>query len=200
MAWRDSIDGVRMRPGVVVGLLLLVGSALAGTLLLRAFARPGPDPLPQDPPLVRDEPLVVHVAGRVARPGLYRLAPGARVADALDAAGGALPDALLDAVNLARPLEDGEQLLVPGPGPPGGSAAGGASAAPEGARRPDGRLDLNRASVAELEALPGIGPVLAGRIVAWRERHGAFRSVRDLRRVQGIGEKLYRSLAELVAV
>lgn len=172
------------------GLLLLVGAALAGSLVLSWRAAPDAAP-PQ--PAVSAEPVLVHVAGEVARPGLYRLAAGSRVADALSAAGGATADAALAGLNLARILEDGEQLVVPGPG-----AAATASSAP--GVRADGKVDLNRAGQAELDALPGIGPVLAARIVAYRETHGGFRSVRDLRRVQGIGEKLYRSLAELVAV
>lgn len=179
------------------GLALLVCTAVAATALLGLLGRPGPAAEQTGrAPAVLTDPVVVHVAGLVARPGLYRLAGGARVADALAAAGGALPGADLSALNLARVLEDGEQLVVAAPGGPGG----GGPSAPGGAQRPDGKLDLNRATAAELDALPGIGPVLAGRIVAYREQHGGFRSVRDLRRVQGIGEKLYQSLAELVAV
>lgn len=178
------------RAPVTQGLLLLVGAALAGTLALSWRASPYTVP---PPPAVSAEPVLVHVAGAVTRPGLYRLAAGARVADALGAAGGATTDAALDGLNLARVLEDGEQLVV------AGSDAAVPGAAVAGVRA-DGRVDLNRAGQAELDALPGIGPVLAARIVAYREAHGGFRSVRDLRRVQGIGEKLYRSLAELVAV
>ena len=187
------------------GLALLVCTAVAATALLGLLGRPGPAAEQTGrAPAVLTDPVVVHVAGLVARPGLYRLAGGARVADALAAAGGALPGADLSALNLARVLEDGELLVVAAPGGPGGggpSASGGAAPGTQtGAQRPDGKLDLNRATAAELDALPGIGPVLAGRIVAYREQHGGFRSVRDLRRVQGIGEKLYQSLAELVAV
>lgn len=145
-----------------------------------------------------DGQVVVHVAGRVAAPGLYRLPAGARLADAVEAAGGALPDAVLDAVNLARPLADGEQVYVPGPddaaAPPGAAEAGSA------AQRPDGTIDLNRATAADLEALPGIGPVLAARIVDHRERVGGFTSVGQLRDVPGIGEKTFQSLAPMVSV
>lgn len=172
------------------GLLLLVAAALVGTLVLSRLAAPGASAVAPIPPTVEEPPLLVHVTGEVARPGLYRLLAGSRVADALTAAGGATGAAALGSLNLARPLEDGEQLVVPGPA---------AAAATPGART-DGKVDLNRASSAELDALPGIGPVLAARIVAYRDANGGFRAVRDLRRVQGIGEKLYRSLAELVAV
>jgi len=190
-AWRQRAEvWWAEQPPATQGLLLLVAAALAGTLVLSRLAAPGPAPAASIPPPVLDAPLLVHVAGEVVRPGLYRLAAGARVADAVAAAGGATGAAALGSLNLARPLEDGEQLVVPGP------AAAGAT---PGART-DGKVDLNRASPAELDALPGIGPVLAARIVAYRDANGGFRSVRDLRRVQGIGEKLYRSLAELVAV
>lgn len=186
------------------GLALLVCTAVVATAVfgLLARSRPAGEPAGAAPPVLTD-PVVVHVAGLVARPGLYRLAGGARVADALAAAGGAVPGADLSTLNLARVLEDGEQLIVAAPrapGPASGAAPGALGGAAAGAQRPDGKLDLNRATAAELDALPGIGPVLAGRIVAYREQHGGFRSVRDLRRVQGIGEKLYQSLAGLVAV
>ncbi|MDQ4129519.1 MAG: ComEA family DNA-binding protein, partial [Actinomycetota bacterium] len=130
-----------------------------------------------------------------------RVPKGARVADALEAAGGAVPDAALDALNLARPLADGDQVLVPLPGatPPTVPAAA-ATTAGNGARRPDGRLDLNRASADELEELPGIGEVLAARIVSWREEHGPFTSVGQLRDVPGIGERTFQNLADLLSV
>ena len=190
-AWRQRAEvWWAEQPPATQGLLLLVAAALAGTLVLSRLAAPGAPAVAPVPPTVEDTPLWVHVAGEVARPGLYRLPAGARVADALAAAGGATGAARLGSLNLARPLEDGEQLVVPGP-----AAAGAVPGA-----RTDGKVDLNRASPAELDALPGIGPVLAARIVAYRDANGGFRAVRDLRRVQGIGEKLYRSLAELVAV
>ncbi|HWH31746.1 MAG TPA: ComEA family DNA-binding protein [Egibacteraceae bacterium] len=173
------------------GLALLAVTAVGATALLgRLTQAPAEQPPPQVE--IRDEPVVVHVAGHVRSPGLYRLPGGSRVADAVAAAGGATEHADLDGLNLARVVEDGEQLLVPAAGAPGSPERAGV--------RPDGKVDLNRATAAELDALPGIGPVLAARIVAYRERHGGFRTVRDLRRVQGIGEKLYGSLAELVAV
>ena len=138
--------------------------------------------------------LYVHVLGAVEKPGLYVLDLDARLVDALAAAGGTTPDADLTAVNLARVLEDGEQVLVP--------AAGATSDAPGGAAPPPGddRIDLNAADQAALETLPRIGPALAERIIAWREENGRFTSVDDLLAVPGIGEKLLAGLRDGVRV
>ncbi|HET8606949.1 MAG TPA: ComEA family DNA-binding protein [Gaiellaceae bacterium] len=136
--------------------------------------------------------LVVDVAGAVRRPGLYRLAPGTRVADALAAAGGAAPRADVAAVNLAAPLADGEQVLVPARGAAGG-AAGGAAAPAAG-----GPVDLNSASPEQLDALPGIGPSTAAKIVAYRQAHGPFRSLAELDAVPGIGAGRIAQLKGLV--
>jgi competence protein ComEA len=148
--------------------------------------------------------LVVHVAGEVARPGVVRLPPGSRVVDAIAAAGGAEEGVDLTPLNLARPLSDGEQVLVGVDPPPGGdthTGVGGAGpAAPSDAGPADARVDLNTATAAQLEELPGVGPVLAGRILAWREEHGRFTSADELREVSGIGPKTYEALADLVRV
>jgi len=142
--------------------------------------------------------VVVHVAGKVRRPGVVRLPAGSRVIDAVEAAGGALPRARLATVNLARVLSDGEQVLVgraataPQPETTGtDSAAPGASGAP---------VDLNNASLAELEGLPGVGPVLAARIVAYRDESGPFRSVDQLIEVPGIGPAVLSGLADRARV
>lgn len=150
--------------------------------------------------------LVVHVAGAVARPGIVQLPAGARVVDAIAAAGGAADDADVDQLNLAAPLADGVQVRVPHhgetvaapvtPAPPGGGgggAAGGVPAAPV-------VVDLNRASAAELEQLPGIGPSLAAAIVTWRTDHGPFERVDDLLDVPGIGPAKLATLADHVTV
>lgn len=199
----------------VAALALLLAGGGAALGLLWVLARPGAGPAADLPEPAGEagspgdlasggEELVVHVAGEVAAPGLHHLPAGTRVADALEAAGGPLPDAELDALNLARPLTDGEQLFVPGPAPPPGQAAAGhteqGGAAPPSALRPDGLLDLNRATPADLEELPGLGPVLAERIVQHRDSVGGFGAVGDLREVPGIGEKKFQSIAELVAV
>ena len=128
----------------------------------------------------------MHVVGEVRRPGVVHLPSGSRVTDALDAAGGATAEADLAAVNLARVLADGEQVVVPGPQSAEASAGAG--------------LDLNSADAAALDALPGIGPVLAARIVAWRTEHGRFSTVEELAEVSGIGPALLDGLRGLVRV
>jgi len=141
--------------------------------------------------------VTVHTVGQVRTPGLQRLPPGARVADAISAAGGATEEADLAAVNLARLLVDGEQVYVPARGElsraqPAGSGPSGAS--------PGGTVNLNTADVAALDTLPGIGPVLAGRIVAWRQQHGRFSAVDELGEVTGIGPALLSKIRDRVAV
>ncbi|WP_344974665.1 ComEA family DNA-binding protein [Salinactinospora qingdaonensis] len=137
--------------------------------------------------------VVVHVGGKVAEPGLVTLPAGARVADAIEAAGGVLPDAETGLLNLARPVIDGEQVLVGLPSPSLGPRQGR-----EGRRR--GPLDLNVATLHQLDELPGVGPVLAGRILDFRAANGGFASVEQLRDVDGIGERRYAELSELVVV
>lgn len=148
--------------------------------------------------------VVVHVVGQVRRPGLVRLGAGARVADAIERAGGANAGADLSTLNLARVLVDGEQVRVPRPGevlPGGAGAVGGAPAGGAGAPGGGGSLvDLNTADLAALDTLPGVGPVLAQRIIDWRSEHGRFTSVEELGEVSGIGEKLYAQIRPKVTV
>lgn len=187
--WPSFLRAVRARPAESAALVLLVLGALVLAFVVWRQA-------PPEPPAVEafaveaqagGDVLVVHVAGQVVTPGIVSVPVGARVVDALAAAGGALPDAVLDRLNLARLVEDGERIHVPAPGEePAGSAGG--------------RVDLNRATAAELERLPGVGPVLAGRIIEFREAQGGFRRIEDLRQVRGIGAKLYAELAELLEV
>ena len=151
----------------------------------------------------RRDGLVVHVAGAVSTPGVVELAAGARVIDAVEAAGGALEDADLDRLNLAAKVADGQRILVPRVGEPGApdvTSSDGVPGGSDGTSAPDGLVNLNTASSTDLEALPGIGPVLAAAILAERERRGGFRSVQELRDVHGIGEKRYAELASLVTV
>ena len=138
--------------------------------------------------------LVVDVAGAVRRPGLYRLRSGSRIDDAIAAAGGATAKAQLDAVNLAAPIADGEQVVVPGRG------AGGVAAAtpPAAGSSPSAPLDLNTATLEQLDGLPGIGPVTAQKIIDYRQEHGAFRSVAELEGVPGIGAGRLAQLKGLV--
>ncbi len=150
--------------------------------------------------------VVVHVVGQVRHAGVVRLPTGARVEQALAAAGGATAKADLVRVNLARPVVDGEQIVVPKPGEPivgadGAPSAGGEPAGPAGpAGSPHTLIDLNTATVAQLDELPGIGPVLAQRILDWRAQNGRFSTVDELGEVSGIGEKVLARLRPLVRV
>jgi competence protein ComEA len=149
--------------------------------------------------------VVVHVVGRVRHPGVRQLPVGSRVADAVEAAGGATGKADLSALNLARALVDGEQVRVPAvgdppvtsPGPGGGGGAGTGTGAGGAAGSP---VPLNTADLATLDTLPGVGPVLAQRILDWRAAHGRFTSVDELGEVSGIGEKLLAQLSPLVTL
>jgi competence protein ComEA len=143
--------------------------------------------------------LVVAVTGRVRRPGVVTVPPGARVIDALRAAGGPVPGADLALLNLARKLTDGELVVVGVPGasdPAGSAAAGGGS----GGSTATGPIDLNTATLPQLDSLPGVGPVLAQRILDWRTEHGRFASVDQLADVSGIGESRLAQLRDLVRV
>jgi competence protein ComEA len=141
--------------------------------------------------------VVIDVAGAVGRPGVVRLGGPGRVVDAIAAAGGATPDADLNQVNLAAKVSDGDRVYVPrrGESPPPISSAGGA-----GTAAPTGPIDLNRATVEQLDALPGVGPATAKAIVDFRTRHGSFRTVDDLLSVPGIGPAKLANLKPLVRV
>lgn len=187
------------RPREVIALSLVALSAVvfAAFVVWRALPRASgsasaiivPTPVPADasPP----GEVVVHVAGAVTKPGLFRLPAGSRVADAIDAAGGATADAVLEGVNLAQPLSDGEQVLVP---------RRGEAMAGEASSSQPGKVNLNTATQGDLEALPGVGPVLAQRIIEYRRSHGGFRRVEDLRRVEGIGDHKFAALKDRVRV
>jgi len=138
--------------------------------------------------------VVVDVVGAVRRPGLYRLAQASRIADALTRAGGATAKADLAQVNLAAPLADGEQVVVPRRG--AGVAAPGARAGPAGG--PAAPVQLSTATLEQLDSLPGVGPVTAQKILDYRQEHGAFQSVDELDAVPGIGPKRLEQLRELV--
>lgn len=177
------LDAVAVPVGDVEG--GVAGGATGG-----ATDRTGADPAGPTLPAV-----VVHVVGEVASPGVVALEPGARVADAVAAAGGATPSADLTAVNLARVLADGEQVVVPAPGQAVAAPSAGGTGAVGG-----GLVDLNRADAAAFDTLPGIGPVLAERIVAWRDAHGRFTAVEELTEVTGIGPALLAGVRDLVQV
>jgi competence protein ComEA len=150
----------------------------------------------------RNEPdLYVHVAGAVRKPGLLRLPAGTRVATALERAGGPARRADLTLVNLAAPLQDGQQVVVPVKGAAAGAAAGGAAptagdAAPPAGAAPGAKVHLSTATPEQLDAIDGIGPTLAERIVEYRDAHGGFRSLDELAEVEGIGEKRLATLRD----
>ena len=167
---------------VALALLAIAGRTLAGAGT--ATSQPSEALVPERATAVPK--LVVHVAGAVRRPGLYRLAEGTRVADAVARAGGATAPADTAAINLAAPLADGMQVLVPSRAPGNGGKATAA------------RPSLSSASFEDLDALPGVGPVTAQKIVDYRAAHGGFRSVEDLDAIPGIGPARVEHLRDLV--
>lgn len=187
------------RPGVRV-LAAIAAVAVLAAAGLAWWSRPRAEPVvphlaasgPPPPQATAPAELVVAVTGKVREPGLVRLPAGARVADAIEAAGGVLPDADMDLLNLARKLTDGE-LVVVGMPAPGGQLGGAAG-------MPGAKVNLNTASSVELQSLPGVGPALAARIIDYRERNGPFRSVSELREVSGIGDVRLAELQDLVTV
>jgi competence protein ComEA len=173
---------------LVVAGKLLVGSGSAHRV--QTFPLPAATAPPAPPPR-----LVIDVAGAVRRPGLYRLPQGSRIADAVARAGGATGKAELDGVNLAAPLADGEQVVVPlrSPGGVAAAAQSGTTGAPS-----SGPVSLSTATAEQLDALPGIGPVTAQKILDYRAKHGAFRSVDELDAISGIGPAKLDQLRDLV--
>jgi competence protein ComEA len=171
---------------------------------------PGGSPAPAAPVLASPSPaeILVYVTGLVRDPGVYRFRQGDRVVDAIEAAGGAREGADLTTLNLAALLADGEQVTVGraggGPGPPSGtssgSATGGGGDGSGAGAAPGSPVNLNTATLEELESLPGIGPALGQRIIDYREQHGAFHAVDDLLNVSGIGDKTLEDLRPLVTV
>jgi competence protein ComEA len=190
-----GLRGGRWDPGrrglPVLAAAAVVAALVAGVVVLRARPHEITAPTAEvaAPAAEAGGFVVVDVAGKVRHPGIVRLPLGSRVDDALRAAGGPLPGASFDGLNRARKLTDGEQVLV-GVQP----AAGLGSAGSPG----DARVDLNAADVAALDGLPGIGPVLAQKIVDWRTEHGRFASVDQLREVSGIGESKFAALKSKV--
>lgn len=140
-----------------------------------------------------EETLKVHVAGAVERPGVYQLPAKARVAEAVQLAG-LLPEANVHALNLAAPLIDGQQIIVPRAGEEEKQVSGSPG------DRSRSKVNINRAGVEELITLPGIGPALAQRILDYREQHGPFRSIEDIQNVSGIGPKRFQELKDLISV
>jgi competence protein ComEA len=214
LAWPGSV-----RVAAVLGVVAVLG---VGSLALRTGRESAPPELslptvtaaeasssePETTPTSTSANPLVHAAGAVVHPGLYELAPGSRVDDLVALAGGATPDADLDRVNLAAVVADGERVWIPRRGEPepatvaGGAddegPAGGGSA--PGEEPDEGPIDLNTATVDELDTLPGIGPTTAAAIVQHRTANGPFRSVEELIDVRGIGEAKLAQLRDLVSV
>lgn len=176
----------RMTSGLALG---LVGLAIGAGMGWSQRSRPISLDSSPTPSVEVRQSIEVHVAGWVMEPGVVELSDGAIVAEAVAAAGGMRPGARADLINLAAPVSDGGQIVVPGPeddrNPTGGPAS-------------DGVVSLNRADAGELETLPGVGPVLAERIVAHREQIGGFKRIEDLLQVPGIGESKLDALRDLV--
>ncbi|APA75341.1 ComEA family DNA-binding protein [Mycobacterium avium] len=230
---RGWVARIRADPGRAgaIGLAIVAALAVLVTVFTLIRDRPAPVMSAKLPPVEKvstasprssaspsggpDRPVVVSVVGLVHTPGLVTLAPGARIADAVQAAGGAVNGADTAGLNMARPLDDGEQIVVglaPVPGQPpvlGSSVAAGSTPAPKpppgpGAAKAKPKtgdaVDLNTATVQELDALPGVGPVTAAAIVAWRQTNGRFTSVDQLADVEGIGPARLEKLRALVRV
>ncbi len=197
-----TFDRLQLSPAALLGVIAVLTIALSLAILFawRARARVSGDGLaPPQPPqpgaassLAPSGSVVVDVAGKVRHPGLVTLPAGARVADALRAAGGTRPGIDLTGLNLARKLIDGEQIVV--------GVEGAAPGTTSGAPGPTNPIDLNTATVDQLDELPGVGPVLAQRIVDWRTAHNGFTAVAQLRQVTGIGDSKYADLQPLVRV
>jgi competence protein ComEA len=178
-------------------LVTVVGLLVAVLVAARLLAAPSPEtaptaapfPAPVDHVVAAPKVVVVDVAGAVRRPGVYRLRQGSRVADALRRAGGPTRRAQTALVNLAAPLGDGQQILVPARG----SAEGAGAPTPS-----SGPISLSSATVDQLDTLPGVGPVTAQKIVAYRQEHGPFSSVDQLDAISGIGPARLESLQGLV--
>ena len=216
-SWRRRLlDFVEFRPKEATALGVLCLALVAGATFAFARSLPHADPKPLARPVAPSSPvasptsagIVVDVEGAVRAPGVYTLASGARVIDALKAAGGANSSADMSSVNLARPVADGERVYIPRRGeqppaevaPGGGGGSGGGGSGGGGSGGGGDKVNINTASESELEGLPGIGPTLAQRIVDYRTQHGPFHDVKDLMKVEGIGQKKFDSLKDYVTV
>jgi len=162
-------------------------AVVAGSIFLFGQPITSVAPSPQPALVAEAGSITVHISGAVHRPGLVEVAVSSRIADVVAAAGGTTSDAILAAVNLAAPVRDGEQIVIPDMSSPLPSAA-------------EGKVRLNTATQTDLESIPGIGPVLAARIVAVRDERGGFSAVEDLLDVSGIGEAKLASFRDVVAV
>lgn len=196
-----------MKNVLTVLLGVMAGFALAGLLFFVARAPAGEAIVLQPAPT--KSPIAVHVIGAVPRPGLYEFIEGARVQDAIDAAGGLLSSANVDSVNLAALLEDGQQLNIPyksGQEPVGESTSENSPELPNdeepaSTEAPNVELiNINTASLEELDSLPGIGPTIAQRIIDYRDANGPFNTIEDIQNVSGIGPSTFEEIQDLITV
>jgi competence protein ComEA len=179
------------------------GLAIVAALII-GFAEFGPSAHESAPNIVisddaSNQQIAIEIHGAVATPGLYWLAGDARLQSAIDAAGGARPDADLSGVNLARRLADEEQIEIPFLPDPNATVSAPPSVA-AASTQAAGKININLATAAELDVLPGIGPALAGRIVAYREQHGPFASLEELSNVKGISVGMVDDLRDLISL
>lgn len=179
-------------------LAVIAALVIGASALLLSEKRSAPPIVISDAALSRR--IAVEVIGAVTTPGLHWLDGDARVQNALDAAGGALPNADLTGLNLARRLDDEEQLIVPFLAPLGASPAAGPGPSISADASINGKVNLNTATAEQLDALPGIGPALAGRIIAYRQQHGPFASLEELSNVSGISPKMVDALRDKITV
>lgn len=209
--FRERIRSLDRREwaGLLVVAVLIVGGAalwyvrsLPSSVSIQASTdRSGPSGVAPPAPSPTPATIIVDVAGWVRRPGVYDFRQGDRVIDAIRMAGGGRPGADLTSINLAALLTDGQQIVVPRKGKlaVGGQGAGGGPGAP-GSSGAEPLINVNTATLDQLESLPGIGPALGQRIIDYRQQHGPFRSVDDLLNVSGIGEKRLADLRPKVTV
>ena len=193
-----------MKTALYVLLGVMAGFVLAGVLIFVARAPAGQPILLQPAPT--KAPVAVHVVGAVPRPGLYEFAEGARVQDAIDAAGGLLASANVNAVNLAALLVDGEQLNIPykdGAVPAEDSSTlnlPGSTTEPSNDSVNQDLVNINTASLEELDSLPGIGPTTAQRIIDYRDANGPFTTIDEIMDVSGIGPSTFDEIKDLITV
>ena len=202
MSFRERLD--TLSRGEIAGLIVVLVAVLGGAGLWYARSLPKPVTIAEAGPgtaeQVSSSPsptvmLIVDVAGAVREPGVYEFIEGDRVIDAIERAGGSMPKADLSLLNLAAPLADGTQILVPKSGPAGAVVPG--KAVPGST---SGLINVNSASATELESLSGIGEVLAATIIEYREQNGPFASVEDLMDVSGIGPATLDEIRDQVTV
>jgi competence protein ComEA len=173
---------------------LALGVVAGGYFVLRPHPHPEASfHAAEEAPPTEPKRISVYVTGAVNHPGVVVLEEGARVINAIEKAGGPLPEADLEALNLAQAVQDGQKILVRRKGETGGEDGAGGDQKSE-----KGKVNINQASARELERLPGIGPTLAERIVAYREKKGGFKDLAELKQVAGIGEKKYEEIRGLV--